>query len=186
MSSRRRSKRITDTTTCIDIDLDTPIICCPCYEKKQKVLNSRVMKSRDDSRPWNQCRQPWVLRGESQNDHRIYNAAWTALVDDLGYPHPKLHGDTDGGRTSRTTRKISIASRNKEMRAMHPSDSDKVDPPVETIAITTDDDSSSLSDLSPERSPESMQQQNTTMLEQMVLRLSSELSVSQCETLSSI
>ncbi len=90
--SCRRNKRITDATTCIDIDLDIPIICSQCCEKKQRILNSRVMKkSLDDSLSWNQCRQPWVLRGESPNDYRIYNKAWSVLVDDLGYPPPQLH-----------------------------------------------------------------------------------------------
>ena len=130
--SFRRNKRITNDTTCIDIDLDAPIICSRCCEKKQRLLNARVMKnSLDDSRSWNQCRQPWVLRGDSQNDYRIYNKAWRVLEDDLGYPPPKLHrDDTNGGSSSSRTptiRKTSIVSRNREIPAMPPSDSDNVD-----------------------------------------------------------
>ena len=102
--SSGRRHRIGETTTCIDLNLESPIICCRCYNVQQTFLNARVFKNGlDGSVSWNKCLQPWVLRGKSEKDYMIYTTAWKVLTGVLGYPLPKLHND-DSARSPVNTK----------------------------------------------------------------------------------
>jgi hypothetical protein len=91
-------KRITKGSTCIILCITKESIkCAGCTNVEEKSLKSRVKSASIDSRYY-KCRQPWVLRGKTDQCIRIYENTWKELVDELGYPSRKLHNTSSKSR----------------------------------------------------------------------------------------
>ncbi len=115
-------KRITKGSTCIILCITKESIkCAGCTNVEEKSLKSRVKSASIDSRYY-KCRQPWVLRGKTDQCIRIYENTWKELVDELGYPSRKLHN------TSSKSRKVppsfEVSERKKQKLITPPSDQD--------------------------------------------------------------
>jgi hypothetical protein len=69
------------------------IQCSGCTNVEEKCLNSRAKSASIDSRSY-KCEQPWVAKGKTDRLQRIYVNTWKELVEELGYPEPRLHNDS--------------------------------------------------------------------------------------------
>ena len=107
-------KRIMKESTCIILGITKESIrCTGCKNRYEKNLKSRVKSASIDSRHY-KCDKPWVLKGKrTDKSIQIYNNTWKELVDELGYPNPKLHHDSSNiqKRKADHPKKTSVASR---------------------------------------------------------------------------
>jgi hypothetical protein len=86
---------------------------------KKKRLKSRARSASIDSRLY-KCRQPWVLKGKSDQNIQIYENTWKELVDELGYPSRKLHNYTRS-KIRRVPPSFEVSERKKQKLITPPS-----------------------------------------------------------------
>ncbi len=115
-------KRITQGSTCIILGITKESIkCAGCTNVEEKSLKSRVKSASIDSRYY-KCRQPWVLKGKTDQFIQIYENTWKELVDELGYPSRKLH-DTSS-KIRKVPSSFEVSERKKHKLITPPSDQD--------------------------------------------------------------
>jgi hypothetical protein len=143
-------KRITQGSTCIILGITKESIkCAGCTNVEEKSLKSRVKSASIDSRYY-KCRQPWVLKGKTDQFIQIYENTWKELVNELGYPSRRLH-DTSS-KIRKVPSSFEVSERKKHKVITPPSDQD-----VETCNLSRSTPtflgSSSLEASSSPRSP---------------------------------
>jgi hypothetical protein len=116
-------KRITKGSTCIILGITKESIKCAagCTNVEEKRLKSRVKSAWNDLRYY-KCRQPWVLKGKTDQFIRIYKNTWKELVDELGYPSPKFHNTSS--RIRKVPPSFEVSERKKQKLRTLPSDQD--------------------------------------------------------------
>jgi hypothetical protein len=115
-------KRITKGSTCIILGITKESIkCAGCTNVEEKRLKSRVKSASNDSRLY-KCRQPWVLKGKTDQFIRIYKNTWKELVAELGYPSPKLHNTSS--RIRKVLPSFEVSERKKQKLRTPPLDQD--------------------------------------------------------------
>ena len=143
-------KRITQGSTCIILGITKESIkCAGCTNVEEISLKSRVKSASIDSRYY-KCRQPWVLKGKTDQFIQIYENTWKELVNELGYPSRRLH-DTSS-KIRKVPSSFEVSERKKHKVITPPSDQD-----VETCNLSRSTPtflgSSSLEASSSPRSP---------------------------------
>jgi hypothetical protein len=115
-------KRITKGSTCIILGITKESIkCAGCTDVEEKRIKSRVKSASNGSRLY-KCRQPWVLKGKTDQFIRIYKNTWKELVDELGYPSRKLHNTSS--RIRKVPPSFEVSERKKQKQRTPPSDQD--------------------------------------------------------------
>jgi hypothetical protein len=85
------ARRIGKESTCIMLGITKASIkCTGCTNVEEKLLVTKVKSSSIVSR-LNKCRQPWVLKRRTGQSIQVYENTWKELVEELGYPKPRLH-----------------------------------------------------------------------------------------------
>jgi hypothetical protein len=144
-------KRITKGSPCTILGITKESIkCTGCTNVEEKRLKSRARSASINSRLY-KCQQPWVLKGKSDQNIRIYENTWKELVDELGYPSRKLHSNTSS-KIRKVPPSFEVSERKKQKLISPPSDQG-----VEASNLSRSTPrflgSSSLAASSPSRSP---------------------------------
>ena len=90
----RRLARITATSSCIDLQLESPVKCKNCIGKLNLVLGARMNKKKvGQSETFLKCEQPWSSdkhKSRWQRERSTFFRAWNQLVAQ-GYTAPSIY-----------------------------------------------------------------------------------------------